>query len=110
VDGTAIATLVWNFADGERRESEIIYGRHVRSWWVGHDGSRATPEARIAWEGTNPAATDFRYQFPDVEPGKEVRLFVATWENPRPDVEVTSLDLVSRETQSAPFVVAITVE
>jgi hypothetical protein len=69
-----------------------------------------TPDARIAWEGTNPAATDYRTDFPAGEPGKELRLFVATWENPRPDVEVTSLDLVSRETQSAPFVVAITVE
>jgi hypothetical protein len=110
VDGTSIATLVWNFADGQRCETEIVYGRHVRAWWVGHDGSRVTPDARIAWEGTNPAATDYRADFPVGEPGKELRLFVATWDNPRPEVEVTSLDLVSRETQSAPFVVAITVE
>ena len=109
-DGIAIATLVWNFTDGQRRESVILYGRHVRDWWVSRDGGGVTPEARVAWEGTNPAATDDRRDRPVGEPGKELRLFVATWENPRPDVEVTSLDLVSRETQSAPFVVAITVE
>ncbi|HEY5913203.1 MAG TPA: protein kinase [Verrucomicrobiae bacterium] len=109
-DGIVVAALVWNFADGTRHESEIVYGRHVRSRWVGHDPVNVTPGGRVAWEGTNPAATDYRDIFPGGEPGKEVRLYLSSWENPRPEVAVTSLDLVSRLTDSAPFFLGITVE
>lgn len=69
-----------------------------------------TPDARVAWEGTNPAATDDQKDRSGEVTGKELRLYVSAWKNPRPDIEVTSLDLVSRETDSAPFFLAITVE
>lgn len=109
VDGTVIGNLVWHYADGQERVSEIIYGRHVRDWWETLDRRTATPDARVAWQGTNPAAKDCAYYGP-TEPGKELRLYVASWDNPRPDVEVTSVDLVSTDTRSAPFFLGITVE
>ena len=40
----------------------------------------------------------------------EVRLFVSRWDNPRPEVEVTSLDIVSKMTRSGPILIALTVE
>jgi hypothetical protein len=38
------------------------------------------------------------------------RLYHRSWENPRPDVEVLSIDFVSRMTRSGPFLVALTVD
>ena len=42
--------------------------------------------------------------------GQKVQLFKFTWQNPRPQVEIRSLDVISAVTNAAPFVVAITVE
>jgi hypothetical protein len=39
-----------------------------------------------------------------------LRLYRASWDNPRPDEQVTSIDYVSRMTAFAPFLIAITVE
>jgi hypothetical protein len=38
------------------------------------------------------------------------QLFQATFENPRPGVEVTHIEFVSANTKIAPFLVAMTVE
>jgi hypothetical protein len=133
-EGKVIAKLVWHYADGGQRESDVVYGRHVRDWWRVHDPSPTMTQARVGWEGTSPGATDgsigyhaansgtkpgFSFDSNQlttalppgvIEPGKEVRLYVASWDNPRPESEVASLDLVSAMTQSGPFVLAITVE
>ena len=108
-EGTAIATLVWRYADGRSRESEIVYGRHVRDWWIRND-DRPTSEARVGWEGTNPVAEESYRASPFGDPNQKIRLYMATWDNPRPEAEVESLDFVSRDEQSAPFVVGMTVE
>jgi hypothetical protein len=39
-----------------------------------------------------------------------IQLFISTRKNPRPGVEISSLDYVSKMTQAGPFLVAITVE
>ncbi len=108
-DGAAIGVLVWHYADGQTRESEIIYGRHVRAWDVWDDPGLPS-EARVGWEGTNPTIEDALGHHPPRRTGQGIRLYVATWDNPRPESEVVRLDYVSREVQSAPFLVAITVE
>jgi hypothetical protein len=41
---------------------------------------------------------------------ESVRLFKATWTNPLPDVEITSLDFILGKSSVRPFVVAITAE
>ncbi len=40
----------------------------------------------------------------------KLRLFLSTFDNPRPDVEVPAIDFVSELTPAAPFLVAMTVE
>jgi len=55
----------------------------------------------VAWVGTNPVSE--RYE-------AKVRLFLSTFENPKPEVEVVSVDFVSKLTPFAPFLVAMTVE
>src|SRR2546426_2569912 len=40
----------------------------------------------------------------------DLRLFSQSWLNPHPEVEIQSLDFVSKMTKCAPFLVAITAE
>jgi len=61
-----------------------------------------TDLAQVAWEGS--------HAFPNIHPTR-LRIYNATWENPRPDQEVVSFDFVSKMNASAaPFLVAVTVE
>ena len=101
-EGKAIGALVLHYADGTRHECEILYGRHVRHWWTLGDARTDTDLAQVAWEGP--------HAFPKIHPTR-LRIFHSTWENPRPDAEVVSLDFVSRmSTTAAPFLIAVTVE
>jgi WD40 repeat protein len=100
-DGEPIGGVKLHYADGTQTEFDVVYGRDVRSWW-----SLATPEAQVskgklAWSGSNPVAQD---------QGAQLRLYVAAFDNPQPALRVTTLDLLSRMTASAWFVIAITVE
>ena len=98
-----IGAYILRYADGAQHEIEIQYGRDLRHWWWGGRGdSEAEAErAKVVWVGTN--ATSRRYD-------AKIRLFLSTFENPRPEVEVVSVDFVSRKTPFAPFMVAMTVE
>ena len=103
-DGTPIGSYVWHYADGSQREFEIVYGRDLRDWWKRPtEPNSETDRAKVVWEGTNP-------WLQEKEPGTTLRLYLSTYENPQPDLEVTSIDFVSKMTQAAPFLVAMTVE
>ena len=39
----------------------------------------------------------------------KIRLYVRTWENPKPDEKVVSINFLSARTSAAPFCVAMTV-
>jgi len=89
--GNQIGYYVLYFADGQRETLPIIYGQDVSA----EQGNRAqTTRAKVAWPGT-------RTQLP---------IFTVSWMNPRPDVEIKSLDFVSVMSESSPLLVAITVE
>ncbi len=100
---TVVGSYVLNYADGTRQKLEIVYGRDLRDWWHGGHGDPAAEVtgARVVWTGSNPV-TD-RYK-------ASLRLFLRSYENPRPEVEVRSIDFVSSLTPAAPFLVAMTVE
>jgi WD40 repeat protein len=102
-DGTCIAALVFHYAEDPPVEINLCYGVHVRDWFYRPDEASlpATPGTRAIWTDTNPVAE---------AQGQLVRLFLATLPNPRPDQEVTAIDYVSRMTQCAPFLVALTVD
>lgn len=99
-DGTEIGAYVVHYADGTTERIPIVYGEDLRDWWV----SPAKPDvkrARVAWEGTNPAAEGM---------GAKIRLFRVEWANPHPDREVATIDVVSKGLESDPFLVALTLE
>jgi len=107
-NGASIARLVVHYTSGEMRDLPIQYGLHVRDWWHGDPGDPKdeVPGSVVAWTGQNAVTDGWNGD------GKrtELRLFKTTFENPLPDVEITTLDYVSTMSKSAPFVIAITVE
>ena len=93
-----VATLVIHYQDGETTEFPIRYWHETLNCMV---GSGTPPESvRSGWRGPDPC-----------RPGMFKELFLATWENPRPEVEVASLDLRSEHgAEAALLVLGITVE
>jgi len=98
-----IGAYVLHYADGARHPYDLQYGRDLRTWWWGARGDEAAEAERatVAWVGTNGASSRCE---------AKVRLFLSTFENPRPDVEVVSVDFTSKLTPFAPFLVAMTIE
>jgi hypothetical protein len=94
-EGAQIGSYVVRGADGARLEIPILYGRDVLAWNVDPPHTHSPPV--VAWKGRN------CLQVP-------VRLFLTSWENPRPDVRVETIDFLSSNAKAAPFLVAITAE
>ena len=101
-EGTQVGSYVWHFTGAAAYEQPILYGRDLRHWWMPNAERPVELErGRIAWIGDTPLARKF---------GARVRLYLTTYVNPRPELEVSHLDIVSKMTQAAPFLVAMTVE
>ncbi|MBM3883556.1 MAG: hypothetical protein FJ387_28270 [Verrucomicrobia bacterium] len=97
--GTEVATYVIHYADGQSREIPVTYGRDVQDWWLS-EPAPADSALQVVWQGTNHASPD----------GPPVGLFKSTWPNPRPEVEIRALDYRSAMANSAPFLIAVTIE
>ena len=104
-DGTQVGSYVLHYRDGTQAELPIIYGRHVRDWWTRgaepDEALKPLENGTVVWTGTNLDAQ---------KNGSTLRLYLSSFDNPRPGVEVVSIDYVSAMTQAAPFLVAMTVE
>jgi WD40 repeat protein/Tfp pilus assembly protein PilF len=96
---TQIGSFIFHYSDGERREMPVYYGDHVRDWHAGSDKTPDTPQASVAWMGENGAP----------EPA-QIRLYKCTWVNPRPEVQLQSIDYETTMTDCALFLIAATVE
>jgi eukaryotic-like serine/threonine-protein kinase len=101
-DGTVVGSYVWHFTDGTTHEEPIIYGRDLGDSFMSNSERPADLErGRIAWVGDTPRAR---------EQNGRVRLYLTAYANPRPELEISHIDFVSKMTQAAPFLVAMTVE
>ena len=58
----------------------------------------SAPGSELAWAGANPC---IKQQQPELS----LRLYQSTFDNPRPDLEIASIDCVSAVTDAAPFLV-----
>jgi hypothetical protein len=56
---------------------------------------------KVAWHGENAQSK---------KGGRSLRLFLTTWTNVVPDVEVESIDYLSAMATPAPFLIAVSVE
>ncbi|MDB6023028.1 MAG: hypothetical protein JWQ04_2885 [Pedosphaera sp.] len=107
----AVARLILHYADDTQQTIEIISGEHLLDWCgaIYTTGVRpeqrvlSSPDAELAWVGQN-AFTKRRHK------DFSLRLYKSTFANPRPDVEITSVEYVSTMSQAAPFLLGMTVE
>ena len=100
-DGTEVGRYRLRYADGQEATIPLVYGEDLRDSW-NWDAQKATPRAKVVWNGWNPATTRH---------GTTLRLYARTWDNPRPEAEVTELEMVSTgETAATPFCLAVTAE
>src|SRR5262245_60515641 len=88
-----------HYANGEVREFSAAAARDIGHWYLNLPGESPERDLNVVWKAEK--VTD---SFGDVG------LFLNTWDNPLPDVEINSIDLVSALSEAQPFVVAITVE
>jgi WD40 repeat protein/predicted Ser/Thr protein kinase len=99
-EGGPIGAYICRYADGTSQTLDIRYGLDLRCYSSEGGDPKEEPErGRLAWQGKTPLS----------RPGL-VRLYLRTYDNPRPDEEITSIDFVSRMSGSAPFLVAMTLE
>jgi hypothetical protein len=101
-DDTVIGKYVIHYDDKSTAEAEIVFGRDVVDWWA-YPGRKAPTKGKAVWEGENEASKGF---------DAKIKLYQMTWENPKPDKKVESIDFVATKPDqpAAPFCVAITAD
>jgi hypothetical protein len=98
--GVKIGEYVIHYTNGETRTADLIYGENMLDWWVHPEDGHVT-KAEEVWYGANTATRSM---------GMQTRLIKYAFENPLSDVEISAIDFVSAVSNSAPMLVAITVE
>jgi hypothetical protein len=108
--GKKIARLVLHYADGTKADIGIVGGEHVLDWWgpiyntdAGTGRDTTSPDTELAWSGSNP-------RIKERAPDFSLRLYRSAFANPRPDLEIASVDYVSTLSGAAPFLVGLTTE
>jgi hypothetical protein len=98
--GAKLGEYVIHYIDGQTRSASILYGQNILDWWTKPEGTQLS-EAVSVWQGSNPATRSM---------GLITHLIKYTWENPLPEIEISSIDFISDLIEAGPFVVAMTVE
>jgi hypothetical protein len=100
-DDAVIAEYRVRYDGGDTATIEVVYGKDVRDYWFTDRSPRVT-RGKVAWEGDSEAAKRLSCR---------VRLYVTTWDNPKPGKRVTAIDFVRKtDTGAAPLCVGLTVE
>ena len=90
-DGTPVANYVLNYSDGTKHAFPVVYGEHVRDWFVNSDvGILDTPSSNIAWRNSI------------------IILYQTNFKNPFPEKEIRSINLESQNSYSNIFIIGIT--
>jgi beta-galactosidase len=99
-DETIIGEYTITWEDDTTVTIPIVYGKDVLNWWTTQDP--ANSRVKVAWSGENEASK---------RAGRKIYLYLTTWENPKPEKKVKTIDFSStKETMCAPFCVGMTVE
>lgn len=99
--GTAIGHCVIHYADGRQEKFTWRARQEFDDWYYNPRGRWAKTECTVVWNGLTEASE---------AQSCRIRLMKATWENPHPEVKITSIDLQSANSSPAPFVIAVTAE
>jgi len=98
---TSVGRYVLHFADGQQAELPMVIGEDLDEWWFTKSEPDRLKHATRAWKSKSPVGMSVSHR---------LSLWKRTYENPRPGVEIASIDFVSAMRVAAPFLVAITVE
>jgi hypothetical protein len=109
--GTTIAKLVLHYSDGSTGEIPIVSGEHLLDCWgpiyttpaMGERLIPSSPDTELAWVGTS--ASD-----PQQQSLFAARIYKSTFANPKPELEISSIDYISTLTDAAPFLIGLTLE
>ncbi len=108
--GTVVSKLVLHYVDGSTRELNLVAGEQSFDWWfplfksgVPERFFQMAPGTERAWTGSNAYVRKWQPEF-------SLILYKTTFDNPQPKVEISSMDFVSTETITCPFLVGLTVE
>jgi hypothetical protein len=99
-EGTKIGEYRIHYANGHIEIIPIVYQVHVVDWWF-MPGDKLPTEVEVAWKGDNERTHNL---------GNSIQFYKYTWVNPFPLVEVRAMDFVSDGKESAPFLMAVTIE
>jgi hypothetical protein len=111
--GARVGTYIVHYADGSRVQIPLRAGIELADWW-NYPTSHASA-APTVWRGRSPGGSrwDRTVGFKAIY-GKplEIQLYQMTWENPSPEREIQSLDMLTGDQSSgfracAPFLVAV---
>jgi WD40 repeat protein len=101
-DRAQLGSFVLHYADGQTRTLKILQGEDTANWvFQPMPPLHESGSAWVVWTGVNRMAA---------RQVNLIGLYKSTRPNPRPDVELTSIDFISSMSEGAPFLVALTVE
>ena len=95
--GDVVGRYVFSFANGETWNRPIRYGVDLADWWSVADQEKIEEGSQVVWSKRT-------------APNRLVRLFLSSIDLPNSDSVLDRIDLVGGDFDSAPFVIAITVE
>jgi len=93
------------YEDNTTYDFEIVYGKDVLDWFYYLNDTPPPNEPVPAWKGTCDSF-DKTTRFSDME----LRIYSSHYSNPFPEKTLSSMDFVSENTISGPFLLAITIE
>ena len=99
--GTLAGSYLVHYADGGTQEIPLRIGIDFQEWSMDLNRKNSVTGATLAWRGPGPTSS---------KPDEELGIYLKSWPNPRPAVEITHLDFVSAMKEPSPFLIAITVE
>lgn len=84
--GTDVVGIVVNYFNNEKRTITIKSRIEVEDWWFHPQKSIFPEKSKLAWVGSNNRVKDL---------GFVLKIYRYTWVNPMPEVEISSIDLIS---------------
>jgi WD40 repeat protein len=96
-----VGRYVIHYADGQTAEIPLVTGRNIQDWWADPKAIGSNDDAQVVWVGSNPEATAHQCN---------INLVMLTWNNPKPDVQIQSVDFLQVGNGGQPFLVALTAE
>jgi hypothetical protein len=101
------AKLVLHYADGSQAELTFIGGTHALRCVDAAIPQRfellETPQSELAWIGSNP-------YLKKNNPTAMLHLYRTTFDNPQPEVAITTIDYVSNMGNPGPFLAGLTID